>query len=83
MQAMQHSPYAPRRLAASMRENAIVGFPEFVFVEPAPDCVLFDVQYELRGVFLELHDFGFDDRGNAVTAGAYVSNRSRRRCLPK
>ena len=68
VQPVQHAPHAARRLAAAVSQDAVVLFPEFVLVEPPPHRVLFDVQDELGGVLLELHDLGLDDRRNAVAA---------------
>src|SRR4030095_4704125 len=49
MQKMQHPADAARGLAATVSEDAVVLPPELVFVEPAPDGVLFDVEDELGG----------------------------------
>ena len=70
---MQHAPHAARRLAAAVREDAVVLLPEFVFVEPLPDRAFFDVQDELGVALLriELDHFRLDDRGNRVAAGAH------------
>ena len=76
--------HAARRLAAAVGQDAVVLLPESVFVEAAPDRVLFDVQDELGSALLELHDVRLDDRRNAVPAGAHARNsRSRRRCPPR
>src|SRR5215831_2194031 len=71
MQPMQHAADAARRLSTSVGQNAIVLLPKFVFVEAAPDGVLFDVQYEFGRVLFELHDFRLDNRWDAVAAGAH------------
>ena len=47
VQAVQEPPHAARRLAAAVRQNALVLAPELVLVEPLPDRVFFDVQDEL------------------------------------
>ena len=54
-----------------MGQNAVVLLPEFVFVEPPPDGVFFDVQDEFRVALFELNALRLDDRRNAVAAGAH------------
>ena len=58
VQAIEHPPHAARRLAAAVRQDAIVLLPEFVFVEAPPDRVFFDVQDELGVALFELDHSG-------------------------
>ena len=61
-----------RRLAAAVDEDAVVILPEAVLDETPPDGSFFDVQDELGLALLELDDFGLDDAGDRVAAGAHA-----------
>src|SRR2546425_401948 len=71
MQPVQHAPDAARGLAAAVSQDAIMGAPEFVFVEAPPHRVLFDMKHKCRGVLFELDNVLLDDRWNAVAAGSH------------
>src|ERR1700722_8088594 len=60
-EALEEPADAARGLAAAVGENAVLFFPEAVFIEAVPDRSLFDVENEIRLAFLKLYDIGFDD----------------------
>jgi len=61
VEASEHTAYASGWLPASFGEDAVVFFPEFIFVEAAPDGIFLDVEDEFGGALFELDDIGFDD----------------------
>jgi hypothetical protein len=71
VEPVEHAADAAGRLAAAVGQQAVVLPPELVFVEPAPDGVLLDMEDELRVARLELDDVGLDDRRDRVAAGSH------------
>ena len=73
IQAVKQTAHAAGGLAAAVGQDAIMLFPEFILVEPLPDCVFFDVQDEFRlaEFRVEGDDFRLDDGGDPVAAGTH------------
>ena len=80
VQPVQQPPHAARRLAAAVREDAVVLLPELVLVEPLPDRVFFDVQDELGLALLRTGSLpARRSRECCSRRSPCASNRSRRR----
>src|SRR5258706_2682578 len=66
-ESLEQTAHAARRLAAAVSENAIVLFPESIFVEAVPDGSLFDMQHKVGVNLLELNNIAFGNARNRIT----------------
>src|SRR5258706_10418512 len=66
-ESLEQASHPARRLAAAVSENAIVLFPESIFVEAVPDGSLFDMQHKVRVDLLELNDVAFGNARNRIS----------------
>lgn len=71
VESVEHSADASGGLSGAFGEDAVVLFPESVFVEALPDGVFFYMEDELCFYIFELDDFWFADGGDCVAAGAH------------
>ena len=59
IQSLKKSTNATRWLAGAFGQNAVVLFPEAIFVESTPHRVFFDVKHKICFALHELDDIGF------------------------
>ena len=71
VESVEHSADASGGLTGAFSEDAVVLFPEAVFVEALPDSVFFYMEDELGFDIFELYDFWFADGWDCVAAGAH------------
>lgn len=71
VQSMEHASDASRWLAGAVRDDALVFFPESVFIEALPNRSLFDMQDEFGFAFFDAHTVRFDDARDGVASGTH------------
>src|SRR5262249_38918560 len=68
IESLQKAAAPARRLSGSMGQNAVVLFPETIFVEAIPDRAFFDMQHEFGLAFLELNHIRFDNGWKRISS---------------
>ena len=71
VESVEHSADASGWLTRAFGEDAVMLFPESVFVEALPDGIFFDMEDEVCFDIFELDNFWFADGWDCVAAGAH------------